>query len=53
MKNFIILNLFFLLIFKSAFSETRFDKDLKKLSKLNSFVDNQGNHYQLDQNINK
>jgi len=53
MKNFIILNLFFLLIFKSAFSETRFDKDLKKLSKLNSFVDNQGDHYQLNPNINK
>ena len=37
---------------KSKF-EKKFEKDLKKISKLNSFVDNQGNHYILDQNIDK
>ena len=48
-----------LLIFLNNFSfaqtkfEKRFERDLKKISKLNSFVDNQGNHYILDQNIDK
>ena len=33
--------------------EKRFDKDLNKISKLNSFVDNEGNPYELDDNIDK
>ena len=45
--------LFFLLIITSASSETRFEKDLIKISKLNSFVDNKGNPYDLDENIDK
>ena len=45
--------LFFLLIITSASSETRFEKDLRKVSKLNSFVDNNGNPYELDENIDK
>ena len=45
--------LFFLLIITSAYSETRFDKDLKKLSKLNSFVDSNGNNYKIDKTIDK
>jgi len=48
-----------LLIFLNNFafaktkSEIRFEKDLKKISKLNSFVDNKGNPYYLDENIDK
>ncbi len=48
-----------LLIFLNNFafaktkSEIRFKKDLKKISKLNSFVDNKGNPYYLDENIDK
>ena len=33
--------------------EKRFEKDLNKISKLNSFVDNEGNPYELDENIDK
>ena len=48
-----------LLIFLNNFSfaqtksEKRFERDLKKISKINSFVDNKGNPYELDENINK
>ena len=49
--------IFLLFFYNFAFAKTkfekRFEKDLKKISKLNSFVDNQGNHYKLDQNIEK
>jgi len=45
--------LFFLLILTSSYSETRFEKDLKKLSKYNYFVNSDGNRYELDKNINK
>ena len=45
--------IFFLLIITSASSETRFEKDLIKISKLNSFVDKKGNPYDLDENIDK
>ena len=42
------------IIFNSySLSDTRFEKDLKKLSKYNFFVNNQGNRYELDQNIDK
>jgi len=39
--------------FAKTKSEKRFEKDLKKISKLNSFVDNEGNSYELDENIDK
>ena len=53
-KLILILLLFFNnFAFAKTKFEKRFEKDLKKISKLNSFVDNQGNHYKLDQNIEK
>ena len=52
MKQILIL-IIFLLINTNSYADKRFEKDLKKLSKLNSFVDNQGNHYKLDKNIDK
>ena len=36
-----------------SFSDTRFEKDLKKLSKYNFFVNNEGNRYELNQNVDK
>ena len=58
MKSLFIFILFFLLFFYNfAFaktkSEIRFEKDLIKISKLNSFVDDKGNPYDLDENIDK
>ena len=53
-KLILILLLFFNnYVFAKSKFEKKFEKDLKKISKLNSFVDNQGNHYILDQNIDK
>ena len=53
-KLILILLLFFNnFAFAKTKFEKKFEKDLKKISKLNSFVDNQGNHYKLDQNIDK
>ena len=52
MKQILIL-IIFLLINTNSYADKRFEKDLKKLSKLNSFVDSQGNHYKLDENIDK
>ena len=49
--------IFLLFFYNFAFAKTkfekRFEKDLNKISKLNSFVDNEGNPYELDENINK
>ena len=53
MKKFLLTIFLGLLINISAFADERFEKDLKKISKLNSFVDSQGNHYKLDENIDK
>ena len=52
MKQILIL-IIFLLINTNSYADKRFEKDLKKLSKLNSFVNSQGNHYKLDKNIDK
>ena len=52
MKKILIL-IIFLIINTNSYADKRFEKDLKKLSKLNSFVDSQGNHYKLDENIDK
>ena len=41
MKQILIL-IFFLLINTNSFADKRFEKDLKKISKLNSFVNNKG-----------
>ena len=42
-----------LLLSNSAFADERFEKDLKKISKLNSFFNNEGKPYQIQKNINK
>jgi len=42
-----------LLLSSPAYADERFDKDLKKLSKLNSFFNNEGKPYQIQKNINK
>ena len=52
MKQILIL-IIFLLINTNSYADKRFEKDLKKLSKLNSFVNSQGKHYKLDENIDK
>ena len=52
MKIILILFVFFL-INSNAIANKKFEKDLKKISKLNSFVDYKGNPYELDENIDK
>ena len=42
-----------LLLSNSAFADERFEKDLKKISKLNSFFNNKGEPYQIQKNITK
>ena len=49
----IFLLFFYNFAFAKTKSEIRFEKDLKKISKLNSFVNNKGNPYDLDENIDK
>ena len=44
MKQILIL-IIFLLINTNSFADKRFEKDLKKISKLNSFVNNKGEYY--------
>ena len=53
MKRSLIILLLGLLLSSPAFADERFDKDLKKLSKLNSFFNNKGKPYQIQKNINK
>ena len=53
MRIFFYLFLFNLIFNSYSLSDTRFEKDLKKLSKYNFFVNNEGNRYELDQNIDK
>ena len=53
MKRFLTILLLGLLLSSPAFADERFDKDLKKLSKLNSFFNNKGKPYQIQKNINK
>ena len=52
MKQILIL-IFFLLINTNSFADKRFEKDLKKISKLNSFVNNKGEYYQINNSIDK
>jgi len=49
----IIIFLFLLVISNSAYSESKFDKELKKISKDNNFVDNKGKVYSKDQVTDK
>lgn len=49
----IFLLFFYNFAFAKTKSEIRLEKDLKKISKLNSFVDNKGNPYEFDENIDK
>ena len=51
-KIIVIISILFVFI-SSSFADKRFKRDLKKISKLNSFVDNKGNPYELDENIDK
>ena len=53
MKRSLIILLLGLLLSSPAYADERFDKDLKKLSKLNSFFNNKGESYQIQKNINK
>ena len=53
MKKIIGLLIISFFLISHSYAETRFEKDLKKLSKYNFFVDNEGNPYELDQNIDK
>ena len=53
MKKSLIILLLGLLLSSPAYADERFDKDLKKLSKLNSFFNNEGKPYQIQKNINK
>jgi len=41
----IFIFLFFLIISSNAYSESKFDKELKKISKNNGFVDTKGKVY--------
>ena len=49
----IIIFLFFLVISNNAYSDSKFDKELKKISKNNGFVDTKGKVYSKDQITDK
>jgi len=49
----IIIFLFFLVISNNAYPESKFDKELKKISKNNGFVDTKGKIYSKDQITDK
>ena len=56
MKKFLGILVLSLLISTYCYADSKFDKDLKKLSKLkgaNSFVDNEGETYPIKQISNK
>ena len=52
MKKLLII-LFFITFTNNAYPDLKFDKDLKKVSKLSNFIDNSGNIYQADKISNK
>lgn len=52
MKQILIL-IILLLINSNSYADKKFEKDLKKLSKFNSFIDNKGNLYQINESLNK
>ena len=49
----ILLLIIFLLINTNTYADKKFEKDLKKLSKFNTFIDNSGNPYQIEEGLNK
>ena len=49
----ILIIILFVLLSTNSFAYKKFEKDLKKLSKFNSFIDNKGNPYQIKENLNK
>ena len=53
MKTFLGTLFLFLLIFTNCYADKKFDKDLKKVSKLNGFVDSKGAIYSIEQISNK
>ena len=48
----ILILIIFLLINTNTFADKKFEKDLKKISKDNAFIDNSGKIYSVDK-INK
>ena len=48
MKTFLGALFLFLLIFTNCYADKKFNKDLKKISKLNGFVDSKGAIYSID-----
>ena len=53
MKKLFVLLFSYFFLFSYSYAETRFEKDLRILSKYNFFVNKEGNPYELDQNIDK
>ena len=51
--NFLGIIIFSLLLSSPSFSDKKFDKDLKKLSKFNSFINNKGESYKADVKFDK
>ena len=45
--------IFSLLLFSQSFADKKFDKDLKILSKFNSFINNKGESYAADVEFDK
>jgi len=51
MKKILIL-LIFILINSNSFAQSKFEKDLKKISKDNAFIDNEGKAYSVQEITN-
>ena len=49
----ILIFLFFIIFLTNAYSDSKFNKDLKKVSKDNGFVDNKGGIYSSEQITDK
>ena len=46
--KFLVIIIFSLLLSNQSFADKKFDKDLKILSKFNSFINNKGESYAID-----
>ena len=51
--KFLAIIIFSLLLSSQSFADKKFDKDLKELSKFNSFINNKGESYATDVKFNK
>ena len=49
----ILIFLFFIIFFTNAYSDSKYSKELKKISKNNGFVDNKGKVYSREQITDK